>query len=120
LCAKPVVATAVGGIPEQIEGCGIAVEPRNPAAMARGILELLNDPQRCATLGRAARAKASDQYSIDRFSASHLRSYLRLSGRREQTTTAVAHAVQVTPEIMRSPLTRAARQEVAYPRASVT
>jgi glycosyltransferase involved in cell wall biosynthesis len=36
LCAKPVVATAVGGIPEQIEGCGIAVEPRSPVAMARG------------------------------------------------------------------------------------
>jgi glycosyltransferase involved in cell wall biosynthesis len=119
LCAKPVVATAVGGIPEQIEGCGIAVEPRSPVAMARGILELLNDPLRCAALGRAARAKASDQYSIDKFAASHHASYVRLSEGREHMTTAVAHAVQATPEITRSPVTPAARA-LAYSRASVT
>jgi glycosyltransferase involved in cell wall biosynthesis len=87
LCGKPIVATAVGGIPEQVEGCGLAVEPRNPPAMARGILELLNDPQRCAALGRAARLKAMGQYSIEMFCGSHRESYLRLSGRIGRTPT---------------------------------
>ena len=36
---EPVVATAVGGVPEQVEGCGVAVDPRNPEALAAAILD---------------------------------------------------------------------------------
>src|SRR5207237_105886 len=41
LCAKPVIATAVGGVPEQLDGCGVVVEPRNPRQMAAAILGLM-------------------------------------------------------------------------------
>ncbi len=78
LCAKPVVATAVGGVPEQVEGCGMVVEPRNPEALAEAILSLMNDPQLCATLGQAARQKAAQEYSVRQSGSAHEASYRRL------------------------------------------
>ena len=65
LCGRPVVATAVGGVPEAIEGCGVAVEPRNAQQMADAILDLMADPERRAMLGRAARQKAVREFTLD-------------------------------------------------------
>ena len=81
LCAKPVVATSVGGIPEEIAGGGITVEPRNPQQMAEGILSLMNDPEYCAALGRAAREKAEREFGIEQCSRVHYETYVRLSRR---------------------------------------
>ena len=78
LCGKPVVATAVGGVPEEIEGCGITVEPRNPREMAEAVLALMNDPARCAALGRAAREKAVQDFSAQQSARNHYSTYLRL------------------------------------------
>lgn len=83
LCAKPVVATAVGGVREQIEGGGIAVEPRNPQEMAQAILTLMNDPAFCVALGRKAREKALQQFDVHQLSDAYYSSYLRLSNRHE-------------------------------------
>ena len=81
LCGRPVVATSVGGIPEQIDQAGIVVEPRNPPAMAAALLSLLNDPPRCQALGLAARHRASSLFALGRFRGEHLDSYLKLSPR---------------------------------------
>ena len=81
LCGKPVVATAVGGVPEEIDGCGITVEPRNAAAMGHAILELMQDSDRRANLGQAARDKALREYSLDQFGRSYSATYRRISGR---------------------------------------
>ncbi|MFN8474394.1 MAG: GT4 family glycosyltransferase PelF [Anaerolineae bacterium] len=78
LCGKPVVATAVGGVPEQIEGCGIAVEPRNPAQLATAVLAIMNDPTYCAALGEAARVKAVEAFSVRQSGAAHRASYASL------------------------------------------
>jgi glycosyltransferase involved in cell wall biosynthesis len=45
--AVPVVATAVGGVVELVQPgqTGVLVPPANPAALARGILRVLGDPQ---------------------------------------------------------------------------
>ena len=83
LCAKPVVATAVGGVREQIEGGGIAVEPRNPPEMAQAILTLMNDPAFCVALGRKAREKAVQQFDVRELSSAYYSSYLRLSNGHE-------------------------------------
>ena len=81
LCEKPVVATAVGGVPEQIKGCGIAVEPRNPEAMAAAILSLMNNPEMSKRLGQAAREKATQEYSMRQSGAAHENAYRRVIGR---------------------------------------
>ncbi|MEX1019833.1 MAG: GT4 family glycosyltransferase PelF [Litorilinea sp.] len=78
LCEKPVVATAVGGVPEQVEGCGIALEPRNPTALAEAILKLMNDPELCRTLGLAARQKAIEHYSLRQSGVAHENVYRQL------------------------------------------
>jgi glycosyltransferase involved in cell wall biosynthesis len=82
LCEKPVVATKVGGVPEQLQGCGIAVEPRNPEEMAQAILKLMNDPALAEKLGKAARQKAMKEYSTRQSGSAHKLSYRRMFSQR--------------------------------------
>ncbi|MCC7359375.1 MAG: glycosyltransferase [Anaerolineales bacterium] len=63
-CGTPVVATRVGGIPEQVsEGVdGYLIAPANAAELAAGVLRLLGDADQRAGFGRAAAAKAHRLY----------------------------------------------------------
>ncbi len=56
-CEKPVVATAVGSIPESVQDgrTGYLTEPGDAAETARRVVELLRDPDRAAAFGRAGR-----------------------------------------------------------------
>ena len=69
----PVVATAVGGVPEAINvENGVLVPPRDPAALADAIRELVNDPERRRRLGDGARASAARfdiRRTVDRLEA---------------------------------------------------
>ncbi len=53
---KPVIATAVGGVPEMIRhgANGLLVEPGDEVALAEALSQLLADPARAARLGREA------------------------------------------------------------------
>ena len=64
----PVIGAASDGIPEQLAGgeAGVLVEREDPAALATAILDLLDDPERAGELGRRARARALDHYSLER------------------------------------------------------
>jgi glycosyltransferase involved in cell wall biosynthesis len=68
-CGTPVVATAVGGIPEQVEEgeSGALAPPGDPAALAAATLRLLNDDDRRAQMGRHAAAVARRRYDLGRF-----------------------------------------------------
>lgn len=57
----PVVATAVGGVPELIEHgvSGILVPPRDPRALAEGLARLTSDARLRRSMGEAARARAA-------------------------------------------------------------
>ncbi len=50
--ARPVVATAVGGVPEVLRGCGIVPPPGDVHALATGVAMLLRNPQLAARLGQ--------------------------------------------------------------------
>lgn len=50
-CGVPVVATRAGSLPEVVKG-GILVEPRDPAALADGIVRVLRDRNLRQRLGR--------------------------------------------------------------------
>lgn len=61
----PVVATAVSGSREVIEPdrSGVLVEPGDAAALAAGMISVLRDPSKAASLGEAARLRIEDCYS---------------------------------------------------------
>jgi len=65
--ATPAVATAVGGIPDVLDdgATGILAPPRDPAALARAVLELAADPERRRGLGEMARAKVAPAYGLE-------------------------------------------------------
>jgi glycosyltransferase involved in cell wall biosynthesis len=64
--AKPVVATQIQGITEQIvDGKeGVLIPPRNPEALARTVQRLITDRELSARLGRTARRTVEDFFSV--------------------------------------------------------
>lgn len=64
---RAVVATRAGGIPEAVwEGeTGLLTPPRDPAALAEAILELLGDAPRRAAMGAAGRARVLAHFTVD-------------------------------------------------------
>jgi glycosyltransferase involved in cell wall biosynthesis len=75
-CGTPVVASRVGGIPEQLAAdTGVLVEPGDPSALASAIDSLLADPERRARMGRAAAADARQRFSLERQIAAYLDLY---------------------------------------------
>jgi D-inositol-3-phosphate glycosyltransferase len=71
-CGVPVAATAVGGqIDSVVHGVtGVHVPPRDPAALAAALRELLADGARRRALGAAGRRRARRLYDFDRIAAS--------------------------------------------------
>ena len=63
---RPVVATAeLGtGLYDEVDGCGINTPPGDAEALARAIVELIDDPQRCGQLGGVGQHRAHDRWSL--------------------------------------------------------
>jgi glycosyltransferase involved in cell wall biosynthesis len=86
----PVVASAVGGVPELVvDGeTGLLVPARDPEALADGLGALLADRDLRRRFGDAGRARAERMFDIQSFHGLHLELYKRelgaLSGRRER------------------------------------
>ena len=65
--ALPVIATGVGGTPEIVDAtCGRLVPSRDPDALARTLAALAADPTLRQTLGRHARARVEQHFTLDR------------------------------------------------------
>ncbi|HEY7107396.1 MAG TPA: glycosyltransferase family 4 protein [Acidimicrobiia bacterium] len=71
LVGKPVVATAVGGIPTIVDdGCtGVLVSPGDTRALGDGLRAILDDPTRARAIGHAAHAKCLDQFALGKVAA---------------------------------------------------
>jgi glycosyltransferase involved in cell wall biosynthesis len=80
-CGTPVVATSVGGIPEQVDDgrTGFLVEARDAEALARGAHTLLVDADRRARMSAAAREAACDRFDLDRCASEYLSWYRALT-----------------------------------------
>jgi glycosyltransferase involved in cell wall biosynthesis len=76
-CGTPVIATAVGGIPEQIvDGkTGFLTQPENAADMAEKIIQLLGNQDLLRKMGVAAGNYASTHFGLDRMVNNYLNYY---------------------------------------------
>jgi len=82
-CGVPVAASAVGGLPEIIDGrVGALFPPADPAALAAAVVELLRRPD-LEELGREGRRRVVANWSIDRLVARHLTIYRTLLDEKE-------------------------------------
>ena len=73
---RPIVASAIGGINEQVEdgSTGFLVEPHELAAFGERVSELLDDPHRAERMGAAAQTSVRDRFLGPR----HLGQYVEL------------------------------------------
>jgi len=78
-CGTPVVASAIGGLPEVIDDGqdGILLPPQDLAGMAQAVLELLQDRERLQEMSRAAAAKPGARFPpqelVERYAALYRR-----------------------------------------------
>ena len=80
-CARPIVATTAGGIPEVVADgeTGLLVPPRDHHALADAIVRLLNDSDLRRRLGEAGLARVRERFSADRMVRDTLRVYERVA-----------------------------------------
>lgn len=73
-CGRPVVATDVGGIGEQIRNgeTGWLVPAADAGAMAEALTALAHDPARRAAMASAARAEAEQRFTLERMVSDYL------------------------------------------------
>jgi glycosyltransferase involved in cell wall biosynthesis len=82
-CARAVVATRTGGIPEIVDDgkTGVLVPPRDHAAMAREIVRLLRDQNASRQMGQAGLARVTEYLTVERMIAETALVYERVAGR---------------------------------------
>jgi glycosyltransferase involved in cell wall biosynthesis len=91
-CGRPVVAAAVGGMLDTVVPgvTGEHVTPRDPAALAATLRQLLDDPERRAAYGVAGRNRAVELYDWNTIVDSTEAAYEAVVAARSRTTTEVA------------------------------
>ena len=82
-CAKPIVATRAGGIPEVVEdgSNGLLVEPRDQRAMAAAIVRLLKDESLRRDMGEAGLSRVREYFTIGQMVAKTADVYSHVVGR---------------------------------------
>lgn len=80
--AKPIIATNIDGITEQIiDGeNGNLVSPRDHSALAEAILRLIQDKELSIKLGVSARKKVEQEFSVEKMVAETEKVYLSIIG----------------------------------------
>lgn len=79
-----------GAVPWLLDGgrAGVLVDVRSPQRLADGVLGLLDDPERAASLGAVASARIKESFSVEAGLQRHLRLYEQMTGRASSDVTA--------------------------------
>jgi len=106
---RPVVASAVGGIPELVEDgvTGFLVEPGDVSGLREAIERLLSDPALRRRMGRAARARVAERCSWEQVTAATLESYgVPVDGRAQTTMPSLQYGASrpAAPRVARARL----------------
>ncbi len=121
-CGRPIVATNVGGVAEQLGDAGLVVPARDVEALASALGRLLSDEQERRRLGEAALARCRDLYDGRRVAALHVSLYEELaesyrhrlpSAARRAATRAVIAAMSHRGGVARLLSTKRLRRQVA-------
>jgi glycosyltransferase involved in cell wall biosynthesis len=80
---RPVIATAVGGIPTMVEDgqTGYLVPPGDPEALTRALRRLADSPELRERLARAGRARAEAEFQPERSARRYVALYQQLAER---------------------------------------
>jgi glycosyltransferase involved in cell wall biosynthesis len=80
-CGLPVIASAVGGIPEIVGDCRECLVPAaDPDALAEAMMRVLDRPEESAARALAMREAVASQFTIDRMVQTSIEVYDRLLG----------------------------------------
>ena len=79
-CARPVVATDVGGVREALDGFGVVVAPRDHEALGAAVVTLLRDDLLRAQMGRQAREAVLARFRVSDSVGGYRRLYERMLG----------------------------------------
>jgi glycosyltransferase involved in cell wall biosynthesis len=79
-CRKPIVATAVGGIPEIVEHekSGILVEPDNPVALTEGIQRVLRNSELREMIANNGHSRVMERFCLVHNGASYEKAFMAL------------------------------------------
>lgn len=79
--ARPIVATNVGGNPELVEEgkSGRLVPAADPGALAEAVLDLVADPEEARRMGREARRRVAEEFSLEGMAERHEALYRSLA-----------------------------------------
>jgi len=77
---KPVIATAVGGVPELVKDgeTGILIPPQDPQALVQAILKLATNSELGEQMGQTGQKRAQEQFDISRTAREYESLYLEL------------------------------------------
>jgi glycosyltransferase involved in cell wall biosynthesis len=80
-CARPIVATRAGGIPEIVEDelNGLLVPVRDHHALAAAIVRALKDPSLRTRMGEAGLARANERFTVERMVSETAAVYARIA-----------------------------------------
>jgi len=62
---KPMICTAVGGVPELVEdGCGLLVPPQDAQALSKAMIHLLENPSAMKAMGEKSARRAVERFDL--------------------------------------------------------
>lgn len=74
-CGVPIVSTTGGALPEVVGDAGILVPPKDPAALARAIIDLLDHPGQAEELGRRGYRRVLGHFTWQRAATKTVEAY---------------------------------------------
>jgi len=86
---KPTVATDIGGIPEVVQDgeTGLLVRPGDSAALAKAIIELIDNPDRAKAMGKKGRNRFAQKFTRKTMLSKIEDLYLSLAGPKKDNAT---------------------------------
>ncbi len=83
---KPVIATAVGGIPDIVASgvTGILIPPEDPAALVQAMVQALRDPESAGRLGEEGRRLVEKEYTVEKMAEKVYRVYQQVLERKQR------------------------------------